>query len=102
MSKKTNTLLFMLGATVFNVLITIITFVVLLVVYGRFVVPLIPSPDPENPNPIIGWGLPVIFVGAIALSFVLYRFILKKVIKRIDMDKYFDPLVNRRRPQRKN
>jgi hypothetical protein len=30
------------------------------------------SPDPENPNPAIGWGLPVIFAGAIALSFVLY------------------------------
>lgn len=91
----------MLGATVFNVLITIITFVVLLVVYGRIVVPLIPSPDPENPNPVIGWGLPVIFIGAIALSFVLYRVILKKIIKRIDMDKYFDPLFTRRR-QHKN
>jgi hypothetical protein len=102
MSKKTNTLLFMLGATAFNVLITIITFVALLAVYGRFVVPLIPSPDPESPNQLIGWGLPVIFIGSIALSFVLYRFILKKVMKRIDIDKYFDPLFTRRRPPRKN
>ncbi|MDR1326692.1 MAG: leader peptide processing enzyme [Treponema sp.] len=101
MSKKTNTLLFMLGATAFNVLITIITFVVLLVVYGRVVVPLIPNPDPENPNPVIGWGLPLIFIGSIVLSFFLYRFILKKVTKRIDVDKHFDPLFTRRR-QRKN
>jgi hypothetical protein len=91
----------MLGATAFNVLITIITFVVLLVVYGRVVVPLIPNPDPENPNPVIGWGLPLIFIGSIVLSFFLYRFILKKVTKRIDVDKHFDPLFTRRR-QRKN
>jgi uncharacterized BrkB/YihY/UPF0761 family membrane protein len=91
MSKKTNTLLFMLGATVFNILITIVSFIILLLAYVKFIMPKLP-----NAETAAGWGLPIIFLLAIAASFVLYRFILNRVIKRIDMDKYFDPLFSRR------
>ncbi|MDR1900993.1 MAG: leader peptide processing enzyme [Treponema sp.] len=94
MSKKTNTLLFILGATVFNVLVTIICFVALLLVYVRLFVPHIP----ENGQ---GWGFPIIFIGAIALSFVIYRLILKKLMKKIDMEKHFDPIFGPRRPPRR-
>jgi hypothetical protein len=91
MSKKTNTLLFILGATVFNILITIICFIALLLLYARLFMPHIP----ENAQ---SWGFPVIFIGAIALSFVIYRLILKKVMKKIDMEKHFDPIFGPRRP----
>jgi hypothetical protein len=87
MNKKTNTLLFMLGATVFNILITIASFFILLIVYFKFI---------PNAETSIGLGSFVIFFLAIAASFVLYRFILNRVIKRIDMDKYFDPLFSRK------
>ena len=90
MSKKTNTLWFILGATAFNILTTIICFVLLLVVYARLLMP-------SLPETAAAWGFPIIFIGAIALSFVLYRFILKQVMKKVDMEKYFDPIFGRRR-----
>jgi uncharacterized membrane protein (DUF485 family) len=95
MSKKTNTLWFILGATVFNILVTIICFVILLVLYAKFLAPTLPESS-------AAWGFPVIFIGAIALSFVVYRLILKQLMKRVDMEKHFDPIFGRRRPQRKD
>jgi uncharacterized membrane protein (DUF485 family) len=97
MSKKTNTLWFILGATAFNILVTVICFVVLLVIYARFLLPMLPESSAS-------WGFPVIFIGAIALSFVLYRIILKQVMKKVDMEKHFDPIFGGRRkpPVRKD
>ncbi|GHT64546.1 hypothetical protein FACS1894110_04420 [Spirochaetia bacterium] len=89
MNKKTNTWLFILGATVFNILITIISFFVLLLIYARFIIKFIPEAGQA-------WGFPIIFIGAIALSFVLYRVILKYLLKRFDVEKYFDPIFGRR------
>jgi membrane protein implicated in regulation of membrane protease activity len=91
MSKKTNTLWFILGATVFNVLTTIICFVALFVIFFRLIAP-------SLPEEALSWSIPVIFIGSIALSFVLYRLILKKLMKKIDPEKYFDPIFGRRRP----
>jgi hypothetical protein len=93
MSKKSNTWLFILGATVFNILITIVSFLVLLVIYARFIIKYLPEES-------AAWGFPVIFILAIALSFVLYRIILKYLLKKIEVDKYFDPIFGRRRPPR--
>ncbi|MDR1302870.1 MAG: leader peptide processing enzyme [Treponema sp.] len=90
MSKKTNTLLFILGATVLNVLIMLLCFVALLVMYSRFLLPLLPETAQA-------WGLPLIFVGSIALSFGLYRIILKQLLKRVNMEKYFAPLFGRKK-----
>jgi hypothetical protein len=90
MSKKTNTLWFILGATAFNILTTIICFILLLLVYARLLLPYLPET-------VGAWGFPVIFIGSIALSFVLYRFILKIVMKKVDMEKHFDPIFGRRR-----
>jgi hypothetical protein len=85
MNKKTNTLLFILGATFFNVLVTVVCFMVLLVLYARFIVALLPEEGQS-------WGFPVIFIAAIALSFVIYRVALKQLMKKIDVEKYFDPI----------
>ncbi|QQO10235.1 leader peptide processing enzyme [Breznakiella homolactica] len=91
MSKKSNTIWFMLGATVFNILVTIISFVVLLVVYARFLAPLLPEET-------AAWGFPIIFIGSIVLSFVVYRLVIKLLFKKIDMEKYFDPIFGPRKP----
>jgi hypothetical protein len=90
MSKKTNTFLFILGATVFNLLVTLILLVLLLVLYGRFLVPNLP----EEAAP---WGFPVLFVGSIVLSLVIYRTALKYFMKKVNMEKYFDPIFGPRR-----
>ena len=95
MSKKSNTILFLLGATVFNVIITIVSFLVLIVLYGRFLAPLLPAEA-------AAWGLPVIFVASIALAFVIYRSSIKFLMTKIDAEKTFDPLFRTRRPRRKD
>jgi uncharacterized membrane protein (DUF441 family) len=90
MNKKVNTLLFILGATLFNIIITIIFFLILLRLYVKLIMPLIPE-DGRT------WGFPIIFIAAIALSFVAYRVALKQLIKKINIDKYFDPLFRGRK-----
>ncbi|MDR0710033.1 MAG: leader peptide processing enzyme [Spirochaetaceae bacterium] len=90
MGKKTNTLLFILAATLFNIVVTVVCFLVLLLLFVRFFA----SALPETAS---AWALPAIFIGSIALSFVLYRLAVKLLIKRIDVDKHFSPLF---KPQR--
>jgi hypothetical protein len=92
MSKRSNTIWFILGATVFNILVTVLCFVLFLLLYGYLLAPRLP------PN-LAAWGLPVIFIGSIALSFLIYRLVLKVFMKRVNMEKYFDPIFGpRRRP----
>ena len=90
MSKKSNTLWFILGATVFNILSTLIIFIIILLLYARFFVPVLPEEG-------AAWGFPIIFIGSIFLSFILYRYILKFLMKKIDFEKHFDPIFGRRR-----
>jgi hypothetical protein len=90
MNKKANTLLFILGATVFNILITILGFVALFALYVKFV--MIHIPEEHR-----AWGFTMCFIAAIVLSFIAYRFALKLLMKKVDMEKYFDPIFSRRR-----
>ncbi|MDR2136589.1 MAG: leader peptide processing enzyme [Treponema sp.] len=94
MSKRTNTWIFIAGATVFNILLYAICFLLLLVIYARVAALL-----PESAQ---SWGLMVILILPIIISFVLYRLILKVVIKKVDVEKYFDPLFGPRRRPPKN
>ena len=91
MSKKTNTLLFILGATVFNILVTVASFILLLVLFAKFLMPLLPETG-------AAWAFPVIFIASIALSFLVYRLVLKFLLKKINMEKHFEPIFGRRRP----
>ena len=95
MSKKTNTLLFILGGTVFNILVTIVCFIVLMLVYFKLLQPLFSG----NATSV---ALPVIFVLSIVVSFFVYRLVIKIVMKKVDMEKYFDPIFGPRRPPRKS
>jgi hypothetical protein len=90
MSKKSNTLLFILGATVFNIVVTIICFMALFVLFAWLLAP-------RLPQDAMAWSFPIIFIGAIVLSFVIYRVALKLLFKRVDADKYFDPIFGKRR-----
>jgi hypothetical protein len=92
MSKKTNTLLFILGGTVFNILVTLLCFIIFLVIYGRFL--------PMLPESSAAWMLPVIFVASIVASFLIYRLAIKIIMKKVDMEKYFDPIFGHRRPRK--
>ena len=85
MNKKVNTILFILGATLFNVFITVTSFVLLWVVYEKFIKDLLPK-SAQN------WYFQLIFISSIVISFFVYRFILKFLLKKIEMEKYFDPI----------
>jgi hypothetical protein len=95
MSKKTNTLLFILGATLFNVIVTVASFLVVLILFSKFLYPRLP----ENST---AWALPVLFIISIAASFLLYRFLIKLLMKKVDVEKYFDPIFKSGRPPRKS
>jgi uncharacterized membrane protein (DUF485 family) len=94
-NKKTNTLLFILAATVFNIIVTVICFTALLLFYAKFLAPRIPGEGQA-------WGFPAIFIAAIALSFVIYRLVLKQLLKKVDVEKHFDPIFGGRRPPARN
>lgn len=93
MNKKTNTLLFVLGGTVFNILTTILCFILIFVIYSFALAPLLP----ENSG---AWMLPIAFIASIVASFLIYRLAIKLLMKKIDIEKYFDPIFGPRRPKK--
>ncbi len=90
MSKRTNTILFLVGATIFNILVTIAAFLVLIVLYGRVAAPLLPAGAAV-------WGLPVVFAAAIAIAFVAYRLAVKALLSKHRAEDLFGPLNSRRK-----
>jgi hypothetical protein len=38
------------------------------------------------------WGFMIIFLLAVAVSFIAYRFALKFFMSKVELDKYFDPI----------
>lgn len=85
MNKKLNTVLFILGATIVNILILFAVCVLLFVLYGRFVAPHV-SPEVNS------YSVLVIFMTGFAVTFFVYNLIINALGKKIDMDKYFSPL----------
>jgi hypothetical protein len=90
MSKKSNTFLFILGGTIFNILITLISFLVFLLIYSKFLYGRINEGS-------VAWVLPVLFVLAIVVSFFVYRLAVKIIMKKVDMEKHFDPIFRQKR-----
>ena len=90
MNKKVNTALFLLGATVFNLLIMFVLIVLFLVVISAL------FRDSMNPN-VLSILMIVVFIGSIAASFFIYGRLVKWLSRKIDMEKYFLPLFRRKK-----
>jgi hypothetical protein len=43
------------------------------------------------------WGFTFIFIVSMVISFVVYRLIFKYLLKKVDVEKYFDPLFVKKR-----
>ena len=84
-----NTVLFLIGGTVFNIIVTIVCFLLFLLVYSNFLYGRVSES-------VAAWALPLFFAGAIAASFFIYRLAIKMLMKKIDMEKYFDPIFARK------
>ncbi|MCL2129666.1 MAG: leader peptide processing enzyme [Treponema sp.] len=93
MNKKTNTLLFILGGTLFNILITILSFIIFLALSSAFIFPRLPADSSTW-----GWVMAFNFIASIVVSFLVYRLAIKIIAKKVDLNKYFDPIFNPRRP----
>jgi len=89
MNKKLNTIFFILGATLLNVLVAIVSFILLSLIYVKFIYNLIPEQSGS-------WVFALIFLISIVVSFIVYRNLLKYLLRKIDVDRYFDPLFVRR------
>ena len=75
----------MLGATAFNIVITVLSCVLLSIVCAKFIIP-------YTPEGLRGWFFPMIFIASIAISFIAYRFATRFLMKKIDMERYFEPI----------
>jgi len=94
MNKKINTILFILGATVFNIIVTVLSFLLLLILNAKVFLKILP-PGAQ------AWSFPLIFISSLVISFFVYKFVLGILIKKINVEKYFDPLIKTRYGQKK-
>lgn len=96
MSKRFNTIVFILAASLFNVLVTLAVLILCFVVVAKAFPGLFASSS---------LGITVIltiFLLSLVISALAYRGVLVLIRKRIDMDKYFEPLFGGRKPRRPN
>ena len=85
MNKKVNTVLFILGGTLLNVIVIAVCFTLLFLLFVNFFVDAVP----ENARM---WVLVFFLIASIAASFFIYRGLINFLIKKVDVEKYFDPL----------
>ena len=85
MNKKVNTVLFILGATVVNIGIMAVLVILGLVLLSKL------------PAGFVPIGTVVIFFVAILGAFFIYHRLIKFISKRVNMDKYFDPIFKQRK-----
>jgi membrane protein YdbS with pleckstrin-like domain len=93
MNKKLNTALFMIGATVFNLVLLFVLIVVVMVVISAL------FRDRLSPS-VMSILLIVVFLAAMVGSFLIYNQLVKFIARKIDMEKYFLPLFKRRPPKK--
>ncbi|HOE84918.1 MAG TPA: leader peptide processing enzyme [Sphaerochaeta sp.] len=87
MSKRTNTILFMLAATVVNILLMMIIFVICFILLTRFV-------DPESS--LVPLYLGLTFLVSIGGSFFLYSRIIKALNTKFNLEEKLSPLFSRK------
>lgn len=90
MNKKVNTVLFILGATVLNIILMIIIMTVGLALLSVFV----GESVSEGAASII---FLLLFVVSIGGAFFIYHRLVGLISKKIDMDSYFHPIFSRRK-----
>jgi len=89
MNKKVNTALFLIGATIFNLLIIFILSI------GSML--LIVSIFGQSIQEIFAYLFIFVLIGSLVASFFIYGVVMKKITAKIDMEKYFHPIFKKRR-----
>lgn len=94
MSKKTNSLIFMLLATLLNLVLLVVFFIL-----GFVILNLVISAMPENVA-VVQIGVVLVFVFAIGLSFFVYSRIVSLLTKKFNLEEKLDPLFVRKGSRR--
>jgi hypothetical protein len=61
----------------------------LTLVYVKFIVGMIPEANRS-------WGFTLIFLMSLAASFLVYRYLMRFLLKKVEVEKFFDPLFVRK------
>lgn len=85
MNRRLNTLLFIIAATLLNMALTGGFFLLLFILYVRFLLPRLPGDSAV-------WAFPLIFILALAGAFAVYRLVIALVFSRLKPERYFDPV----------
>ena len=91
--KKRNTAIFMVIATVINIVLMTVFMLIGYILLVRFA-------DPEKPEAGQIW-LIVIFIGSIILAWFVYSRMIKWYTKRVDVNEKFAPLITPKPRKRK-
>jgi membrane protein implicated in regulation of membrane protease activity len=90
MNRRINSVLFVIAATIANIVVMMILFVVLLLVFARFFAPSLPP----QANQIM---LMVLFVGSVVATYVIYHRVVRRLGEQYDLQKYFGPIFGKDR-----
>ncbi len=90
MGKKANTVLFILAATVGNLLVMILVFIVMLTVFSLALAARIP---PESQQ----WVVLGLLIGSIAITYVIYYKTVRFLTKKYELEKHFEPIFPKRK-----
>ncbi len=88
MNKKVNTVLFVLIATLFNLVAMLVIFFTLFAVLVNLV---------SQESALFPMLLAVIFLVSIGASFLVYTAVVKKLTTRMKMEDYLSPIFSRKR-----
>ena len=89
MNKRVNTFLFLLGATIVNIVSMVVVMFGGLFLLAR----VLPERTQESAGRLL---FILLFLGSIGVAFLVYNRIIRLISKKIDMDKYFHPIFRRR------
>ena len=89
MNKRFNTVLFVIGATIFNLFSMAVIFIALFMLYARFIGPAL---SPRMNQFLTLW----LFFGSVALAYWVYSRLIRWAEQRIDFHKYLEPIFARK------
>ncbi|MFW5994712.1 MAG: hypothetical protein ACOCRN_01280 [Spirochaetia bacterium] len=93
MNKKANTILFVLGATVANLVLMAIVFTLLLV-GASFALQSVLTAESEGIGTLV---LGLVFVATILITYFVYHKSVKKLSEKYDFERYFEPIFGKKR-----
>lgn len=92
MNKKLNTIIFMIGATILNLILLIVCALLLIWLFSLI------YKNVENISTALSWlTVMIILFGSIAATFVLYMKIIKWIVKKWNLENYIEPIFRSRK-----